>query len=155
MDALDKNLVQMLQENSKRTVKQYANALGLSPTAVHERIKRLEHSGVIAKYVALADPKRLDRNLIVFCQVRLASHSKAQIATFEHEVMALDEVMECYHVSGDYDYLLKLRVSDMPEYRRFLVNKLTAIPHIGNTQSSFGINEVKFTTAIQPPSNPT
>ncbi len=147
-DALDKKLLGLLQENSKRTTKAYANQLDLSVTAVYERIKRLEKSGVIRNYVALVDKKKVDRSFVVLCHVKLTQHAKAYVLQFEKEVQQLQEVVECYHTSGDYDYILKIFVRDMEAYREFMVTKLTALNHIGSTQSSFVINEVKHTTRI-------
>lgn len=148
MDAKDKALLAMLQEDCKNTTKYYANALGLSSTAVYERIKRLERTGIIKKYVALVDAQKVDKAFTVMCHVRLVQHTKNNVLLFEKEVIKLEEVAECYHVSGDYDYLLKVNVSNMEAYREFMVTKLTSIENIGSTQSAFVINEVKHTTAV-------
>jgi Lrp/AsnC family leucine-responsive transcriptional regulator len=148
LDAIDRRLLFQLQEDSKRTTKEYAYLLGLSTTAVYERIKRLEKAGVITKYVALVDKRKVDKAFVVLCHVKLIQHIKDFVLQFEREISQLDEVAECYHISGDYDYILKIHVADMQAYRDFMVTKLTAIEHIGSTQSSFIINEVKHTTAI-------
>ncbi len=148
-DATDRQLLGLLQNNSKKTTKEYANQLNLSITAVYERIKRLEKTGVITGYVALVDPQKIDRGFVAFCHVKLIQHMKAFVLQFEKEVQKLQEVVECYHISGDYDYILKIYVSDMEAYRDFMVTKLTAINHIGSTQSSFVISEVKRTTVIE------
>jgi Lrp/AsnC family leucine-responsive transcriptional regulator len=84
----------------------------------------------------------------VFCHIKLIQHTKHVIHTFESEVVQLSEVSECFHVSGDYDYILKVNVKDMDEYRAFMVTKLTSLQHIGSTHSSFMIGEVKNTTAF-------
>ena len=115
----------------------------------YERIKKLEREGVISKYVALIEKKKVDKAFVTFCSIKLLQHSKDYVIQFEREVAKLDEVLECYHISGDYDYLLKVIVSDMDEFREFMVKKLTTISHIGSTQSAFMINEVKHTTAIK------
>jgi Lrp/AsnC family leucine-responsive transcriptional regulator len=115
---------------------------------VYERIKRLEKTGTIRKYVALVDKRKINKSFMALCQVKLIQHNKDFVLQFEKEVLKLDEVAECYHISGDHDYLLKIHVSDMEAYRDFMVTKLTAIKHIGSTQSSFVINEVKHSTAI-------
>lgn len=148
LDATDKKLLSFLQADCKKTTKEYANQLNLSVTAVYERIKRLEKSKVITKYVALVDKQRVNKAFVVLCHVKLAQHIKDFVVQFEREVLQLNEVAECYHISGDYDYILKIHVTDMEAYREFMVNKLTAIKHIGSTQSSFIINEVTHTTAI-------
>jgi Lrp/AsnC family leucine-responsive transcriptional regulator len=148
LDALDKQLLQALQDDCKKTTKAYANRLGLSTTAVYERIKRLEKAGIIRKYVALVDKRKAGKDFTVLCHVKLSQHIKDYVQQFEREVQQLQEVSECYHVSGDYDYILKIHVADMPAYRDFMVTKLTALQNIGSTQSSFVISEVKSTTAV-------
>ena len=148
LDKMDKKLVSLLQEDCKKTTKQYADALNLSKTAVYERIRRLERNGVITNYVALVDKEKVQRNFTVLCHIRLAQHIKENVLRFEREVLKLEEVSECFHVSGDYDYILKIHVENMSKYREFMVTKLTAINNIGSTQSSFVINEVKSNTAI-------
>ncbi len=148
IDAKDRELLVLLQEDSKWTTKEYANRLGLSTTAVYERIKRLEKNGVITRYVALVDKNKVNKAFMVLCHVKLIQHRKEYVLQFEREVVQLEEVSECHHISGDYDYILKVNVSDMETYREFMVTKLTAIKNIGSTQSSFVINEVKYTTAV-------
>jgi Lrp/AsnC family leucine-responsive transcriptional regulator len=148
LDDTDKRLLALLQEDSKKTTKQYALSLNLSTTAVYERIKKLEREGVITNYVALVDKKKVNRSFTVLCQVRLSQHTKDNVLRFERQIQQLDEVSECNHVSGDYDYILTIHVSDMAAYREFMITKLTAIDQIGSTQSSFVINPVKKSTAI-------
>lgn len=147
-DSTDIQLLKMLQTDSKKTTKEYANKLGLSTTAVYERIKKLEKTGVIRGYVALLDKKKVQKAFQVLCHVKLVQHIEKNVLQFEKEVRQLEEVAECYHISGDYDYILKVHVSNMEAYREFMVSKLTAISNIGSTQSSFVINEVKYTTAM-------
>jgi len=148
LDKTDKKLLQLLQEDCKKTTKQYALSLDLSTTAVYERIRKLEREGVITKYVALVDKKKIARDFTAFCHVKLSEHTKDSIMRFEKQVQELYEVSECNHISGDYDYILTIHVSNMSSYREFMVNKLTAIDQIGSTQSSFVINPVKKSTAI-------
>ncbi len=148
LDSTDKKLINLLQEDSKRTNKQLSLLLNLSVTAVFERIKKLERAEIITGYIAQVDPKKVDKSFIVFCQVKLIQHSREYLSVFESEILKLDEVSECFHISGDYDYVLKIFVKDMEEYREFMVNKLTTIKHIGSTQSSFMIGEVKNTAKI-------
>ncbi|WP_299116771.1 Lrp/AsnC family transcriptional regulator [uncultured Winogradskyella sp.] len=148
LDEIDKHLLKLLQNDSKQTNKALSYALGLSVTAVYERIKKLENNGIIKQYVALIDKKKVDKAFIAFCHVKLVQHSQDYVIKFEREVRKLDEVLECYHISGDYDYLIKVLVEDMEEFREFMVKKLTRIDHIGSTHSMFVINEVQHTTAI-------
>lgn len=148
LDEKDKLLLKLLQNDSKQTNKALALQLDLSVTAVYERIKKLEQSGVINKYVALVDKAKVLKTFNAFCHIKLVQHSQEYITKFEIEVAKLDEVLECYHLSGDYDYLLKVVVKDMKAFREFLVTKLTRISHIGSTHSMFVINEVKHSTAF-------
>ena len=148
-DHIDQQLLSLLQTDSKKTTKEYANTLNMSTTAVYERIRRLERTGVIRDYVALVDKKKVNKAFQVLCHVKLVQHVEKNVLQFEHEILKLEEVSECYHISGDYDYILKVHVRDMEAYREFMVSKLTAISNIGSTQSSFVINEVKYSTAIE------
>lgn len=149
LDTTDKKLLNLLQINSKQTNKALADKLNLSVTAVFERIKKLERSKTISSYVALLNRNKIERSFVVFCHIKLIQHTKEYLTTFEKEVIALDEVMECFHVSGDYDYILKIGVKDMETYREFMVTKLTTLKFIGSTHSTFMIGEVKNTTQIK------
>ncbi|AXO79051.1 Lrp/AsnC family transcriptional regulator [Olleya aquimaris] len=147
-DAIDQKLLQLLQNDSKQTNKELSNALNLSVTAVFERIKKLENNGVINKYVALVKKEKVDKSFVAFCHIKLSQHIQEYVVQFEKEVTNLTEVLECHHISGDYDYILKVVVKDMEAFREFMVEKLTNINHIGSTHSMFVISEVKSTTAI-------
>ncbi|WP_292009178.1 Lrp/AsnC family transcriptional regulator [Chryseobacterium sp.] len=147
-DEIDRKLLQFLQEDAKQTTKELSYKLGLSVTAVYERIKKLENAKVVLKYVAILDKCKVDRNFVVLCHVKLIQHKKEYILQFEKEVMTLPEVTECFHISGDYDYILKICVRDIEDYRNFMLSKLTTLQHITSTHSSFIISEVKNTTAI-------
>src|SRR5690606_29764612 len=143
LDQVDRQLIKLLQTNCKLTTKQYADQLQLSKTAVYERIRRLERNGAITRYVALVDRAKLKRDFTVLCHVRLVQHTKDNVLEFEREVLKLEEVSECYHVGGDYDYILKIDMADMKAYREFMVTKLTAIANIRNTESSVVIKAVR------------
>jgi len=142
-DKTDFKILNLLQENSKYTHKQLSLKLNLSVTAVYERIKKLERSGIIRKYTAILDRKMLGKELMVFSHIKLERHSQQNISDFEKQISQLKEVHECFHVSGDYDYILKMTFRNMDVYRDFMVKKLTTIPSIGSTHSIFVINEVK------------
>ncbi|WP_299122481.1 Lrp/AsnC family transcriptional regulator [uncultured Winogradskyella sp.] len=148
LDEIDIKLLHLLQADSKQTTKALSNKLNLSVTAVYERVKKLEQNGIISNYVALIEKRKVDKAFVAFCHVKLVQHSQEYVVKFEREVRKLDEVLECYHISGDYDYLLKVLVKNMEAFREFMVKKLTTIDHIGSTHSMFMINEVKYTTAI-------
>ena len=147
-DDKDRKLLVLLQENSKKTTKELANELNLSATAVFERIKKLERQKVIEKYVAIIDKKLVKKDFVVLCHVKLSQHSKEYITQFEKEIVKFPEILECFHVSGDYDYILKICMENIEEYREFMVSKLTSMQHIASTHSSFSIKEVKNTTVV-------
>ena len=148
LDSIDTQLLNLLQKDAKQTNKELASKLGMSVTAVYERIKKLEKAGVIDKYVALLDKQIIGKAFIAFCHIKLVKHSQELINQFEKEIATIDEVLEAYHLSGDYDYLLKVHVEDMESFRKFMVSKLTNIDHIGSSNSMFVISEVKHTTAV-------
>lgn len=148
LDVTDKKLLMLLQQNAKMTTKEIASQLNLSATAVYERIRKLEKNSVIKKYVALIDKEKINKDFVVLCHIKLTQHKKEYVQEFEKEIMSLHEVMDCFHVSGDYDYILKIVVSNIKDYRSFVVNKLTTLKHIGSSHSTFVIGEVKATTAV-------
>lgn len=148
LDPTDRKLLTLLQSDSKKTTKELSSKLNLSVTAVYERIKKLERDGIIDKHVVLLNRNKVSRGFVVFCHIKLAQHTKEFLTKFEKEVVKLDEVLECFHVSGDYDYILKICVENMEAYREFMVTKLTTLQHIGSTHSTFMIGEVKNTTAL-------
>jgi Lrp/AsnC family leucine-responsive transcriptional regulator len=147
-DDTDKKLLELLQHDCKQTNKELSNKLNLSVTAVYERIKKLEREHVVNRYVALVNKEHVEKAFVAFCHIKLVQHSQDYVMKFEKDVANLVEVLECYHISGDYDYLLKVLVKDMQAFREFMVNKLTSIDHIGSTHSMFVISEVKHSTAI-------
>lgn len=148
LDKTDHALLKLLQENAMQTTKELAAKLHLSPTPVHERIKRLEKGGLIKKYVAILDSQKLQKGLTVFCNVSLKQHDREIGNKFVKDVLSLKEITECYNVSGEYDFLLKVIVKDMPEYQNFIMNRLSSIPNIGNTHSVFVMGEIKNSTGL-------
>ena len=148
IDKIDRSLLNLLQNNTKLNTKELAQKVGLSITPTYERIKRLEKQGYIKHYVAILDRKLIDKNLMVISFVSLILHSKDVQIEFEQSVIEYAEVIECFHVTGSYDYQLKVVVSDMEEYQSFIKNKLSSINNIANVQSSFVMSSLKDTTAI-------
>jgi len=148
LDLTDKKLLDLLQKDAKQSVKSLASQVNLSATAVYERIKNLERNQVIQKYTIILDAEKVEKEFLSFCMIQLSKHSQKYLLEFERKIKTLDEVLECFHISGTYDYLLKIRVKNIAEYRSFMVEKLTDIPHIANTQSAFSINEVKSNKGI-------
>ncbi len=143
LDLTDKKILNLLQQNSKANIKEIALKIGLTQTPTYERIKRLEKAGVIKNYIAVLDKEKVGYTIEVFCQVTLLVHSKEMITRFENAINKIDEVMECFHVAGNYDYLLKIIVKDMNSYQAFLKNKLSVLDSVGNVQSTFVMSSTK------------
>jgi len=142
-DAIDRRIIRLLQEDGKMKIKEIASALKMTNTPIFERIKRLEKEGYIKAYSAIIDKEKLGFSLVAFCNVTLETHHKTNITQFVNDIGKLSEVVECYHIAGLYDYLLKIYVKDMVDYQDFITNKLASIPNIGRVQSSFVMTEVK------------
>jgi len=149
IDATDRRILALLQEDAKLTNKEIASRLGMTTTPVYERIKRLEENGYIQRYVALLDREKLGYQIIAYCNVQLKEHAKRFLDQFEKEVGQLEEVMECYHIAGRYDYLIKVIVGDIHHYHDFITNKLAALENIGNVQSSFVMREIAWSTRLR------
>jgi Lrp/AsnC family transcriptional regulator, leucine-responsive regulatory protein len=148
LDATDIQILKRLQADSNINIKELASELFLTATPVYERIKRLEREGYIMKYVALLDKKKLNLGMTVFCNVRLKEHAKNVGANFVKDIVALPEIIECYNIAGDYDFMLKILVEDMASYQDFVMNKLSTIENIGNTQTIFVMGEIKNSTEL-------
>lgn len=148
LDAIDRRILKMLQLDAKVTIKEMANQLHMTNTPVFERVKRLERDGFIKEYVAILDRRKVGLEMVVFCTVSLKVHHSEFLERFEEEVTCLDEVMECYHIAGMFDYLLKVVVKDMEVYRQFVSKKLAALENIGKVQSSFVMTEIRHSTAL-------
>lgn len=142
-DETDYQILRTLQKNAKLTTKELADAVHLTPTPVFERQKRLERNGYIKKYVAVLDPDRLNRGLLVFCKVKLKQINREIGEDFQRRIQHIPEVIECYNTSGTYDYLLKIRVADMHEYQQLVLNKLGTIESLASLESTFVMSEVK------------
>ena len=146
IDDIDKQILSFLNEDAFISNKEMATRLGMSPTPIHERIKRMERDGVIKGYKAIIDTHKLGKTLTVFCEITLKEHAANYLNQFEKDAMALAEVQECFCVSGNSDFLLKVVVSDMDDYRNFILHKLASLKNIGNAQSHFVMNEVENKT---------
>jgi Lrp/AsnC family transcriptional regulator, leucine-responsive regulatory protein len=143
LDKTDQKILALLQENCKMGNKEIAAAVGLSVTPTFERIRRMERHGVIKGYSAKLDKKAIGKGLLVLCQVSLKAHNIDVIKGFEDSITLLDEVSHCFHIAGDYDYLLQIETRDMEAYQSFLKTKLATIANIANVQSSFVMSTLK------------
>jgi DNA-binding Lrp family transcriptional regulator len=148
LDEKDIAILRLLQENAKITVKEIAGKVHLSATPVHERIKRMEASGVIRQYVTLVDHAKVKKGLTVICYVSLKEHNKKTGALFINAIHGLNEVTECYNISGEYDFMLKVVVENMDAYYDFHVNKLSQIENMGHLQSIFVMGIIKQTHQV-------
>ncbi|MEH6309013.1 Lrp/AsnC family transcriptional regulator [Olivibacter sp. CPCC 100613] len=148
LDDVDIQLLKLLGADAKFTIKELATKVNLSPSPVFERVKRLETNGYIKKYIALIDAEKLDYGLIIFCNIKLKQHDKSIGSDFVQDIMQLNEVVECYNISGDYDFLLKVYARDMKHYQDFVFNKLGSVKSIGSTHSTFVMCENKNTYNI-------
>ncbi|NVK11308.1 MAG: Lrp/AsnC ligand binding domain-containing protein [Gammaproteobacteria bacterium] len=151
LNKIDKNILRLLQKNGRLSYAELARQVGLSTTPCMERVKRLERDGVIKGYTAIIEPGYLSAGLVVFVQIRLARKAQGIFKKFREQAIALDEVQECYLVSGNFDYLIKARVSDMPAYRRFLGETLLTLPDVQESTSYVVMEEVKETLQVYIP----
>lgn len=148
LDAKDLAILRLLQENARITVKEISETIHLSTTPVHERIKRMEESGVIKQYATLLDYSKVKKGLMVICYVSLKQHSKNAGDKFIKTINELEEVIECYNISGEFDFMLKVVSEDMNAYYDFHVNKLSQIENMGNVQSIFVMGIIKQTHRV-------
>lgn len=151
LDAIDLKILSELQRDGSLTNVALARRVHLSPSPCLMRVKALEVAGVIRQYVALADPKALGLGLSVFISISLKAQSKQALATFEQRIAEHDEVMECYLMTGDSDYLIRVAVADMAALEKFILEQLTPIPGIEKIRSSFALKQVRYKTALPLP----
>jgi len=149
LDHDDLRILQLLQHDARLTNKEIADKIGKSVSPVYERIRRLEQEGIIQQYVAVLDKRKINKSLTAYTNVQLKEHADHMMKTFEREVIKIPEVMECYHMTGQYDYLLKVALSDMDEYYGFIINKIAKLPNVGTVQSFFVLFEAKKETAYK------
>ena len=145
MDEKDIMILRVLQHNARATVKEIADKIHLSTTPVHERIKRMEESGVIRQYATLLDHTKVNKGLMVICYVSLKQHNKNAGAKFIKSIQEMPEVIECYNISGEFDFMLKVVAENMDDYYHFHVNKLSQAENIGHVQSVFVMGVIKDT----------
>jgi len=145
LDAKDLAILKLLQQNARITVKEIAENIHLSTTPVHERIKRMEETGVIKQYATLLDHTKVKKGLMVICYVSLKQHDKTAGGKFIKRMHELSEVIECYNISGEFDFMLKVVAENMDAYYDFHVNKLSQAENIGHVQSVFVMGVIKQT----------
>lgn len=148
LDQKDLAILRLLQQNARVTVKEISDKVNLSTTPVYERIKWMEETGVIKQYATLVDAAKVKKGLIVICYVSLKQHNKTAGAKFIKTIQEMNEVTECYNISGEFDFMLKVVAENMDDYYNFHVNKLSEAENIGNVQSVFVMGVIKQTHVI-------
>ncbi|MFP5476900.1 MAG: Lrp/AsnC family transcriptional regulator [Gammaproteobacteria bacterium] len=151
LDTTDLRILDELQRDGSLSNVELARRVHLSPSPCLARVKALEAAGVIARYVALCSAPALGLGLNVFISISLRTQSKEALASFERRIAEHDEVMECYLMTGDSDYLIRVAVADMAALERFILEQLTPIPGVEKIRSSFALKQVRYKTALPLP----
>lgn len=148
IDQIDKKILDILQEDARITNIELSTRIGISAPATLERVKRLEKNGVIKKYVALVDPAKVSRGTFALVSVALLIHQIPSIDSFTKQINKLEEVLECYHITGSDDFMLKIAVENIEKYEQFILQKLTKIKGVSKVTSNIVLSTVKFNTKI-------
>ena len=151
IDSTDLRILTELQNDSSLTNIELARRVHLSPSPCLTRVKSLEAAGVITRYVALVNPNQLGLTLSVFISISLKEQSKSALAEFEQSIAEHDEVMECYLMTGDSDYLIRVAVTDITALEKFILDQLAPISGIEKIRSSFALKQVRYKTALPMP----
>ena len=151
MDTIDRRILSELQDNADLPMQELGDRVGLSHTPCWRRVKRLEERGIVKRRVALLDAEQLDLSVNVFVNVSLRRHQENALNRFEAAVLDVPEVVECYSVSGETDFLLRVVVADVTAYERLVKATLVHLPEVGNLTSTFALRQVKYTTALPLP----
>jgi len=148
LDAIDRKILSLLQSDSRTTMQELAGKVGLSVSPCHRRVKLLEERGVITRYIATVDQKSLGLHVSVFISIKLARQKEEDLNRFAKAISKWDEVLECYLMTGNRDYLLRVVAADLSSYEAFLKNKLTRLDGIASIESSFALSQVKYSIAL-------
>ena len=148
VDELDLKILKLLQGDAKLTAKNLGDKIALSQTPVYERIKKLERNGVIKKYVAILEPEKLDKSLVVFMNITILEHRVGSREEVINQLSELEEITELFQTSGQYDFMAKVRVSKVSDYRDFLVEHMASINNIKNIESHIVLEEIKYSTSL-------
>ena len=148
LDATDRKILAALQRDGRATMQELADQVGLSLSSCHRRVRLLESNGVISRYAAMVDQKALGLHVSVFISIKLARQKEEDLARFEMAISKWDEVLECYLMTGNRDYLLRVVATDLASYETFLKTKLTRLDGIASIESSFALSQVKYSIAL-------
>jgi Lrp/AsnC family leucine-responsive transcriptional regulator len=149
IDNIDKQILNLLQENAKITNVELASKVGISPPAMLERVRRLEKDNFFKKYIAVINPDKVGKNIIALISVWLSAHQLSSIDSFTKQINKFDEVLECYHIAGKEDFILKIIASSIKDVENFLLKKLTKIPGVSKVNTKFVLSTVKYKTKIK------
>lgn len=148
LDEIDRKILRLLQTDCRLTLNEIAERVGLSASPCHRRIKIMEDAGLIRGYVALVDQRRLGLPVSVFVSIKLERQREKDLETFSKAISRWPEVLECYLMTGHRDYLLRVVVEDLQAYEKFLKQKLTLVPGIASIESSFALDQIKYSIAV-------
>lgn len=148
LDAIDRKILAILQQDGRTTMQQLADQVGLSLSPCHRRVKLLEARGVISRYAAMVDQKAIGLHVSVFISIKLVRQKEEDLARFAKAISRWDEVLECYLMTGNRDYLLRVVAADLAAYEKFLKTKLTRLDGIASIESSFALSQVKYSIAL-------
>jgi len=148
MDEIDKHLLEILQREGRLSNAELARRINLSPPATHARLRRLEELGYIRGYVALLDREKAGYDMLCFVHISLQVHQPEQVEGVRAAIRQMPEVMECHHVTGEYDYLLKVVIRNRKDLERFVLERLTPVPGVARIHTSLVLSEVKSSTAL-------
>ncbi len=148
LDNLDRAILHALQTNGRMSNVELAQRINLSPPATHARIKRLEQRGYIRQYTALLDQEKVGYDMLCFVHISLQLHQPEQVEGIRAAIREMPEVLECYHVTGEFDYLLKVVIKNRKDLERFVIDRLTSVPGVARIHTSLVLNEVKSTTEL-------
>ena len=149
LDAIDRKILAILQADSRVTMQDLADRVGLSVSPCHRRVKLLEERGVITRYIAMVDQKSVGLPVSVFISIKLERQKEEDLNRFAKAISKWEEVLECYLMTGNRDYLLRVVTADLPSYEAFIKTKLTRLDGIASIESSFALSQVKYTNALQ------
>ena len=148
LDEIDRILLSALQLDARQTNAELARQVDLSAAGLHKRLRRLEDAGIITRYVAQVDREAVGYDMLCFVQVTLQRHESDAVDNFRHEVQSMSEVLECHHLTGEFDYLLKVVVRNRKHLEKFILNTLTPVRGMDKIRTSLVLSEIKATTAI-------
>ena len=148
IDKKDKQIIGELQDNSRITNAELAKRVGLSPSSTLERVKKLETSGLIEKYITLLNPRKAGYTCFTFVEVKLARHGETPVDDFFKSIAIMDEILECHHITGEADFLLKVATKDIPAYEELILHQLSALPNVQNMKTSVVLSTFKNETKL-------